>query len=122
MTDPKTLDRLKALEQQATRCEWKMSPWHVEEGESAVRGPSGHIVANTSGDYDAELIAEMRNALPQLLQDSETLAQILALRGVDDACDGDARTCGCPDCAGWRLVKFIDKTTNPGHMTTKGEQ
>ena len=36
---------------------WRFVPWHIEEGPSAVRCAEGWIVATTSSDDDARLIA-----------------------------------------------------------------
>ncbi len=41
---------------------WTFSPWHIEEGPSAVRAPAGHIVATTASDSDAQLIVRAVNS------------------------------------------------------------
>jgi hypothetical protein len=53
--------------EEATPRPWKFSPWHVEEGCSAVRAPAGHIVCTTASDADAKYIARAVNAHPNLL-------------------------------------------------------
>ena len=65
MTDD--IARLRALEAAATKGSWKFVPWHIEEANAAVRAPTGWLICSTSSDADSELIAEMRNALPALL-------------------------------------------------------
>jgi hypothetical protein len=56
---------------------WKYSPWHIEEGEPAVRAPEGWIIANVNSDPNAQLIAaapDMYEALmgiiPLIAQDN----------------------------------------------------
>lgn len=61
------LDELERLLAEATPGEWKFSPWHVEEGEAAVRAPEGWIIANTSSDANAALMVAAVNALPKLI-------------------------------------------------------
>lgn len=63
---PLDLDALKAKIAAATPAPWQFSPWHIEEGPSAVRAPEGWIIASTSSDANAELIAILRNAAPAL--------------------------------------------------------
>lgn len=53
---------------------WKFSPWHIEEGPSAVRAPNGDIVCTTSSDADAKRIVSSVNALPALLSALEEIA------------------------------------------------
>lgn len=43
--------------------EWKYSPWHVEEGPSAVLSTDGWAVCHTSSDTTAALIAAAINLL-----------------------------------------------------------
>lgn len=40
---------------------WKFSPWHIEEGPSAVRCSTGYLVCETAGDADAKLIVKAVN-------------------------------------------------------------
>lgn len=58
----------------ATPGPWRFVPWHVEEGPPAVRCAEGWIVATTSSDDDARLIA----AAPDL---AEALFNLLAAVG-----------------------------------------
>jgi len=50
-----------------TELPWTFSPWHIEEGPSAVRAPQGHIVCCTASDDDAAYITTACNAYPNLL-------------------------------------------------------
>lgn len=62
-----TVARLRELMAAATDGPWKHSPWHIEEGEPAIRAPEGWIIANLSSDANVALIVEAINALPALL-------------------------------------------------------
>lgn len=55
-------DDLKALSEAATGGKWRFSPWHVEEADAAVYAEAGWIIANTSNDNNAKLIADLVNA------------------------------------------------------------
>ena len=65
---------------------WRFSPWHVEEGQSAVRTgqnyPEDYIICTTASDDDAKLIVTAVNnfhdlvvALQQALDRLEMIAQ-----------------------------------------------
>jgi hypothetical protein len=69
------LDKLEELAKAATAGEWLFSPWHIEEGASAVRHKDGWIVANTSSDANAAFIAAANpSAILSLLSDLAALA------------------------------------------------
>ena len=54
---PLDLDRLEELAKAATPGPWKFSPWHIEEGPSAVRKDDYGFVCNTDCDSTAAYIA-----------------------------------------------------------------
>jgi hypothetical protein len=55
---------------------WAFSPWHIEEGPSAVRAPAGHLVTTTASDADAAYIVKACNAFPDLVMALEQIAAI----------------------------------------------
>jgi hypothetical protein len=59
--------QLEALGEKATPGPWRFSPWHIEEGPSAVRAPEGWLLCNTPSDADAALIVALVNNLPAIL-------------------------------------------------------
>ena len=69
------IERLKELHAASTPGEWRYSPWHIEEGESAVRAPDGWIIAITESNANGEYIAGLHNALPDLLAELSRLRQ-----------------------------------------------
>lgn len=81
MIDAKTIEELQGLLAKATKGSWKFVPWHIEEANAAVRAPTGWLICSTSSDADSELIAEMRNALPALLDLASKAPATLSLAG-----------------------------------------
>ena len=63
---------------QTAKTPWRFSPWHIEEGPSAVYDANGDLVCTTSSDETAKMIA----AAPDMLE---------SLRRVVDTCRA-----GCP--------------------------
>ncbi len=59
MPDPKTLaaELMAAAEKATHQGQWRFSPWHIEEGASAVRAENYGIVCTTAGDNTAQFIA-----------------------------------------------------------------
>ena len=49
---------------QTAKTPWRFSPWHIEEGPSAVYDANGDLVCTTSSDETAQMIA----AAPDLLK------------------------------------------------------
>ena len=119
MTPKATLDRLRELDGKATKAPWRPCIWdamerphvHADHVEPYRCGPRGDLPITKA---DAELIAEMRNALPQLLADAETLAQIRALRERMRR-----EEYYWADEFGSSVMALLDATTSSGHMTTK---
>jgi len=64
------------MSKSATPRPWKFSPWHIEEGCSAVRAPAGHIVCTTASDADAEYIARAVNAHEGLVKALEEIRDL----------------------------------------------
>ena len=58
---------------------WFYVPWHIEEGQSAVRAGSinGWLIANTSGDEDAKIIATAVNSHASLTECVKVLREAL---------------------------------------------
>jgi hypothetical protein len=69
------LEALQRLYEKATPGEWRFSPWHIEEGDAAVRAPDGSRLANTANDANAEFIAALHNAWPTLREALRPVAQ-----------------------------------------------
>jgi hypothetical protein len=71
---------------------WKYSPWHIEEGEPAVRSPDGWIICTTSSDENAAFIAEAGTVAHETGLTPRQLAEqrkelMKALQGMlDNAC------------------------------------
>jgi hypothetical protein len=59
---------------------WTFSPWHLEEGPSAVRAPAGHIVCTAASDDDAAFIEKACNNHDALVK---ALKEIVNLSGYD---------------------------------------
>lgn len=59
MHDAKTLaaELMAAAEKATPQGKWRFSPWHIEEGASAVRAENYGIVCTTAGDNTAQFIA-----------------------------------------------------------------
>lgn len=91
MTDvAKMIAELEEAERSATAGPWTFMPWHIEEGPSAVRAPEGWLVASTSNDADARLIALMRTHLPTLLKAVKRQGEAL-----EKIANSPARGVGC---------------------------
>lgn len=76
---------MSAREKKHTPTPWKFSPWHIEEGPSAVRAPAGHIVCTTASDADAELIVRAVNAHDDLVKALEKAKEIIRIWHGPDA-------------------------------------
>lgn len=59
---------------------WRFSPWHIEEGPSAVYDANGDLVCTTSSDDTARLIA----AAPELLAALKDMAHLAIQLGAFD--------------------------------------
>lgn len=58
---------------------WRYSPWHIEEGEPAVRAPDGEggwIIATVNSDENAALIVRAVNSHAALIAALRTLIQV----------------------------------------------
>jgi hypothetical protein len=71
------------MAEQHTPLPWAFSPWHIEEGPSAVRAPAGHLVTTTASDADAAYIVKACNAFPDLVKTLESI--VVAERQFRDA-------------------------------------
>jgi hypothetical protein len=76
------LDKLEALEKAATNRDWRIQPGIVEPSfDKSLWAESGNLLADLLRPKDAELIAEMRNALPALLAVARAAKQLI--RGLE---------------------------------------
>jgi hypothetical protein len=63
-------EKFLAFAESATPGPWAYSPWHIEEGEPAVRGgPTNHIVATFASDDDAAFTAAAKTEASDLIRD-----------------------------------------------------
>jgi hypothetical protein len=63
---------------------WAFSPWHIEEGPSAVRAPAGHLITTTASDADAAYIVRACNAFPDLMKALTEIDTLATCTGVVD--------------------------------------
>ena len=105
------LDELQALLESATRVQpgpFRFSPWHIEEGEAAVKDRSNCYVCTTASDAQSECIAALLNHAPALMAAARQLEEVRrdAERSRPDVCEDDKRTIKISDEMWHRLFEL----------------
>lgn len=73
------IDRLRQLEAEATPGPWEADGAGIGHGERWIAHGNVRYPSEATAEADAEFIAEARNALPELLDELETLRAKVAL-------------------------------------------
>jgi hypothetical protein len=89
---------------------WKFSPWHIEEGPSAVRCATGYLVCETAGDADAKLIVAAVNSHDALVKALKTIidANHAFLNSLPEDWEGDPLQDACFEAA--KLLRDLVST------------